>query len=240
MVVFQLNKLTVTRGDTRILKEFSFTVEAGSLCFITGLNGSGKTTLLQALCKMLPYSGSILFYGSEIASWKSSDLAGCLSVIHQLQTQAFSFTVREFVLLGRFHQLGFWGGYGPKDQERVDECAVLVGIDGWLDRRLSELSGGELQKVYLAQALVQDTSVILLDEPCRFLDPLNRKEIYDLLNHLVGTGKTILCVSHDSEIFNYSGARFLGIRGGELIWDACISDRVVLDEMRSKVYGLPF
>lgn len=187
---------------------------------------------------MLPYSGSILFYNQEMISWRTSDLAGQLSVIHQLQTQAFSFTVREFVLLGRFHHLGFWGGYRQADQDRVNQCAVLVGIDAWLDRTLSELSGGELQKVYLAQALVQDTPVILLDEPCRFLDPLNRTEIYDLLNHLVARGKTILCVSHDTEIFNYSGARFIGIRGGELVWDACISSPLELDEMRRKVYGL--
>lgn len=188
---------------------------------------------------MLPYSGSILFYNQEIASWKTSELACHLSVIHQLQTQAFSFTVREFVLLGRFHHLGFWGGYKQADEELVSQCATLVGIEDWLERSLSELSGGELQKVYLAQALVQDTPVILLDEPCRFLDPLNRKEIYDLLNRLVASGKTVLCVSHDSEIFNYSGARFLGICKGELAWDACISNRVELEEMRSKVYGLP-
>jgi ABC-type cobalamin/Fe3+-siderophores transport system ATPase subunit len=119
----------------------------------------------------------------------------------------------------------------------LEQVAAVTGVMPFVDRMLSELSGGELQKVYITQALIQETDVMLLDEPSRFLDPLNRKELYQLLEYLTQAGKTILCVSHDPEIFTVPNARFLGIRSGHLVWDGEVTE-LQKEKFQREVYGL--
>lgn len=238
-MVYQLENVGVNRGGKGIIQSFSFSISQGTLTFITGLNGSGKSTLLQALSKMLPYSGSILFCGKSLTDWAASDFSKKLAIIQQLQTLPFSFSVREFILLGRFAHLGFWGNYLESDYQALEKYASITGVTPFLDRMLPSLSGGELQKVYITQALVQETEVLLLDEPSRFLDPLNRMELYQLLESLALSGKTILCVSHDSEIFEIQNAEFIGIHSGEIVWGGKLSKEAIFD-FRKKVYNLGF
>lgn len=222
----------MSRGQKKILHSLSFSIQPGTLNFITGLNGSGKSTLLQTLSKMLLFSGSISFLGKPLRQWPESELSKQLAIIQQLHTLPFAFNVKDFILLGRFSRLGFWGNYQDADYQALEKVANITGVMPFLGRMLSELSGGELQKVYITQALIQETDVLLLDEPSRFLDPLNRKELYQLLAQLTQAGKTILCVSHDAEIFSLPKANFLGIRSGHLVWTG-----EVLEEQRSQFYG---
>jgi iron complex transport system ATP-binding protein len=236
-LVFQVDKVSVARGQKEILHSLSFGIQPGSLTFITGLNGSGKSTLLQTLSKMLPFSGSISFLDRPLRQWTESELSKQLAIIQQLHTLPFALNVRDFILLGRFSRLGFWGNYQASDYHALDKAAAVTGVMPFLDQMLSELSGGELQKVYITQALIQETEVMLLDEPSRFLDPLNRKELYQLLEQLTQAGKTILCVSHDVEIFSLPNAHFLGIRSGHLVWEGKVSE-VQREGFYGEVYGL--
>lgn len=236
-MIYQLENVGLQRGEKKILQSVSFSISQGTLTFITGLNGSGKSTLLQALSKMLPYSGSILFCGKSLDDWMSTEFSQKLAIIQQLQTLPFSFSVREFILLGRFAHLGFWGNYQEADYQALEKYASITGITSFLDRSLPSLSGGELQKVYITQALVQETDVLLLDEPSRFLDPLNRMELYRLLESLAISGKTILCVSHDSEIFEIQNAEFIGIHSGEIILAGNLSGNTISD-FRKNIYNL--
>jgi iron complex transport system ATP-binding protein len=236
-LVFQVDNASVARGQKEILHSLSFGIQRGTLTFITGLNGSGKSTLLQTLCKMLPFSGSISFLGKSIRQWTESELSHQLAIIQQLNTLPFALNVKEFILLGRFSRLGFWGNYRAVDYQVLEQVTAITGVMPFVDRMLSELSGGELQKVYITQALIQETDVMLLDEPSRFLDPLNRKELYQLLEYLTQAGKTILCVSHDPEIFTVPNARFLGIRSGHLVWDGEVTE-LQKEKFQREVYGL--
>jgi iron complex transport system ATP-binding protein len=119
----------------------------------------------------------------------------------------------------------------------MEASAEIAGVKDFLDRNLPSLSGGELQKVYVAQALAQDTPVLVMDEPSRFLDPLNRLRFYQLLQDLTARGKTIVCVSHDAEIFEIPQARFLGLREGALVWDGVLEEMGVR-AFREEVYQL--
>lgn len=236
-MIYQLENVGVKRGDKEIIQSISLTISPRSLTFITGLNGSGKSTLMMALSKMLPYSGSILFYGQSLNDWIPADFSKKVAIIQQLQTLPFSFSVREFILLGRFAHLGFWGNYSELDYQALEKYSAITGVVEYFNRMLPSLSGGELQKVYLTQALVQDTEVLLLDEPSRFLDPLNRMELYRLLEELAISGKTIVCVSHDSEIFEIRSAEFIGIRSGKLISGGKLTSESIND-FRRKVYSI--
>lgn len=235
-MVFRIQDVTVFRGQKKILDTLRFDIEEGSLNYITGLNGSGKTTLLQVLCKMLPYQGSIFFYEKELRNFSASDLTRHVSVVHQLNTQPFEFTVEEFILLGRFNRLKFAGSYGSGDYQALEYVTEKLGLDIFRQRKLNSLSGGELQKVYIAQALIRETRVLLLDEPSRFLDPLNRMELYHLLQQLSREGITILCITHDSEPFEQKDARVLGFRAGRLVWDGGVGEKKYT--FSAEVYGM--
>ncbi len=236
-MIFQLENVSVLRSGKEILHGVSCAVRPATLTFLTGLNGSGKSTLLQAMTGMLPFSGSISFLGRPLSYWTGKAFAQEVAVIHQLQSHPFDFKVRDFIFLGRFPRLGVWGQYHTRDKEIMEASAEIAGVKDFLDRNLPSLSGGELQKVYVAQALAQDTPVLVMDEPSRFLDPLNRLRFYQLLQDLTARGKTIVCVSHDAEIFEIPQARFLGLREGALVWDGVLEEMGVR-AFREEVYQL--
>jgi iron complex transport system ATP-binding protein len=201
-----------------VLSSLSFELEAG-LHFLAGANGSGKSSLLLALAGLLPYEGSIRLAGEPLKGLAPQARARRISLVPQARPSALSFSVREFVLMGRHPHRLLLASYGLEDQRRCEEALALMGIAPLAGRRLSQLSGGELQKAALAQALCQDTPVILLDEPEQSLDPRGRRELYGLLDALALQGKCILCATHDLDALRRPAARALGLRSGRLVFD---------------------
>lgn len=166
-----------------ILHDISFEVKKGDLFGILGPNGSGKTTLLKMISRILPIqSGKIEIAGKDLQSLSAKQLAQTVAVLSQHTADSFSYTVKETVSLGRYaHQKGWFQTWSAYDEEIVQKVMVQTGVSLLQNKNIQELSGGEKQRVFLAQALAQEPEILLLDEPTNHLDLSYQKELLDLL-----------------------------------------------------------
>ena len=194
-------RVSVDLGDRHVLRDVDFAIARGSWVGLTGPNGSGKTTLLRAIAGLLPHSGEITLAGREIRDWRRDDLARSLAFMRQATNVSFDFRVDDFVLLGRVPYGGLLGGYTRDDRERLGRVLEEADLTGFESRSVLELSGGELQRVVLAQALMQDPDVLLLDEPTAHLDVEHQFRLLAVVARRVVAGKlTVISSFHDLEL----------------------------------------
>ena len=196
----RVSALTVRLSEKPILTDVRFEVDRGRFVGLLGPNGSGKTTLLRTLAGLLPYRGSARFFGREIHQWPQRDLAQHLAFVRQMQPLPFDFRVEELVLLGRTPHLGLLQGYSANDRRLASEALEELDVAAYHARSVRELSGGELQRVLLAQALVQRPDVLLLDEPTAHLDVHHQYSFLEAIRRQVKSGKTVIAVFHDLEL----------------------------------------
>ena len=197
--VLEVEDVTVVYGIKVILEDFKMRIPEGMVTSIVGPNGCGKTTLLHTLARVLkPKYGAVLIDGRDISSLHTKDVAKRLSLLPQSSAAPAGLNVHDLVSYGRYPHKGAFEGLGHKDALNVEWAMEVTGISSLGARRLSELSGGQGQRVWLAMALAQDTDVILLDEPTTYLDMKFQMEILQLLKDLnASAGKTIVMVLHD-------------------------------------------
>ncbi len=174
---------------------------------LIGPNGSGKTTLLRAIGGLLPYTGSLAFQGRQMSEWKPRPLARRLAFVRQATPISFDFTVREIVLLGRSPHKSFLERDTGTDHGMVNRALERVDLAGFADRSIHSLSGGERRRAFLAQALVQEADLLMLDEPTTHLDVHHQFRFLYLMRELVESGRTTIVVFHDIEL----AARFSDI-----------------------------
>ena len=183
----------------RVLSEVDLRVGAGEFVGLIGPNGAGKTTLLRVLAGALaPTVGVVRLQGQQLRSLARRQIALRMAVVPQMEAPPFEFTVREVVQMGRTPHLGRLQWEGARDRAAVGHALRLADLTHLAERAVTELSGGELQRVSIARALAQDAPIMLLDEPAAFLDLGHQAEVFELLARLNREeGRTILCVSHD-------------------------------------------
>ena len=170
-------------NKTAVLQDLSFQVQEGRSLAILGSNGSGKTTLLKTLCGILPYSGTLTLGGEEIKHLSRKKISSRIAMLGQLSSVYFSYTVYETVLLGRYiHTNHILGLPTPTDHKVVNEVLETTGLTDLAEKQISELSGGQLQRVYLARTLAQQTPILLLDEPTNHLDLKVQAELLSYLS----------------------------------------------------------
>ncbi|HEY8392794.1 MAG TPA: ABC transporter ATP-binding protein [Capillibacterium sp.] len=191
--------LSFCYGEKALLEEVSFRVPVQGFTGLIGPNGSGKTTLLRCLNKALtPTRGRVLVAGRELSGLKVKDLARMMGVVPQQWEANFPFTVEELVMMGRFPHWPAFGRAGQDDRAIVREAMLATKTWSLAKRPVTELSGGECQRVLLAQALAQTPRLLLLDEPTSHLDVSQTLEICELLTKLIREkGLTVLAVFHD-------------------------------------------
>ena len=184
-------------GRKQVLYNIDTAFESGRITSIIGKNGCGKSTLLQMCCGLLtPSEGSITIDGVNIASIKHTDLAKKISYLSQSHS-AGSITVRSLVSHGRFPYLGYPRKYSSEDKRKIADAMELAEVTDIADKYANELSGGRLQRTYIAMLLAQDTDIMLLDEPATYLDMSSQLELMELAVKLKNAGKTIVMVVHD-------------------------------------------
>lgn len=184
-------------GRKQVLYNIDTAFESGRITSIIGKNGCGKSTLLQMCCGLLtPSEGSITIDGVNIASIKHTDLAKKISYLSQSHS-AGSITVRSLVSHGRFPYLGYPRKYSSEDKRKIADAMELAEVTDIADKYANELSGGQLQRAYIAMLLAQDTDIMLLDEPATYLDISSQLELMELAVKLKNAGKTIVMVVHD-------------------------------------------
>ena len=225
-------------SDESVLKDISFEVQTGELFGILGPNGSGKTTLLKMISGILPIArGDIFIKGKRLQEFNSKQLAQIVAVLSQHSQQSFSYTVKETVSLGRYaHQSGWFQTWGEMDESIVQRVMKQTGIASFQNKSIQELSGGEKQRVFLAQALAQEPEILLLDEPTNHLDLSYQKELLDLLKHwTTETGLTVLSIFHDLNLAGLYCDRLLLLENGSININH-IPNEVLREERIREVY----
>lgn len=216
MPLFRADSLCVDLGAAPVLRELTFEVEAGEWVGVIGPNGSGKTTLLRTLAGLLPYRGVLTLDGRPLRTWRPRALARRLAFVRQSPPLEFDFTVGEFVLLGRAPHRGWLDPYTKDDRERAQAALATMNLAGYEGRSLGALSGGEQQRVLLAQALAQQAEILLLDEPTAHLDVHHQFEGMDRVAALVRAGRTVLAAFHDLALAARHAHRLLVLDRGRL------------------------
>ena len=200
MTMLKVEHLTCGYGGAPVVKDLSFEVPAGGRLCILGPNGCGKTTLLRALAGLLPHEGKVTAEGRDLAAMDRRQLARTVALLSQISSVYFSYTVYETVLMGRYaHQTGgAFSGPGPEDRAIALECMERTGVADLRDRQVTELSGGQLQRVFLARTFAQQPRIILLDEPTNHLDLKYQVElVQELKAWVAGEGRCVVGVLHD-------------------------------------------
>lgn len=177
------------------LSGVSFSAEAGDVVGIIGPNGSGKSTLLKAIANVLPLrAGTIEFDGRPLR-----ELAARVAFVPQREEVNWDFpvTARDVVLMGRYRDIGWLRSPSQEDKRRADEALARLGLESTGDRHISEFSGGQQQRIFLARALVQDPLVVLLDEPFTGIDVENRAVFHDAIRDFAADGAVVLMATHD-------------------------------------------
>ena len=216
-VMVEVDKLSFSYGDRKILKDISFNArENESLCII-GPNGCGKTTLLKSLCNILNFQGSIYINGRNI---KDIEVYKTVAFMSQISEIYFDYSVFDTVILGRYSSFKdkIFSIPDKKDKEIVLECLERLKIIHLKDKSINELSGGELQKVFLARVFAQNPKVILMDEPANHLDLNSQIElIYNLKEWANKDLRCIVAVMHDiNNVFNFANKILLLDKGENL------------------------
>lgn len=193
----KVSKLSLAYQEKSILEAVSFEIKEQTHLSILGPNGSGKSTLARALSGLLPYEGSILLSGEELSSIPSKERAKRITYIPAKMESFEQYTrVEEFVLLGRYPYKPSFKDYAAQDRAIVQEVLEELSIAELGVQRLHELSSGQQQLVLIAQALAQQSTLLIFDEPTSNLDPKNTLLFVKELKKLRRKHTTIL-ITHD-------------------------------------------
>ncbi|HEY3318197.1 MAG TPA: ABC transporter ATP-binding protein [Coriobacteriia bacterium] len=204
-------------GRRAVVSGVSLTVSAGEILGLVGPNAAGKTTLLRTVTgDAAVLSGALTLEGRPRGSFSSAEMARMVAVLPQTQPQTFAFTVRDFVTLGRHAHLRRLADPGAADRALVERMLALTDTLRLAEVRVDTLSGGDLQRATLAQALVQEPRVLLLDEPTSHLDIDHTLMVLDLVRSLAGQGLAVLAVFHDLGLASRYADRLAVVAGGEL------------------------
>lgn len=232
-----VSDLSVQLSNTTIIHSIKFNLFPGTVTGLVGPNGCGKTTLMRAICGYLTYNGSILFKKTEICEWPQKKLARKISFVRQAPRLSFDFTVEELVLLGRLPHKSLLEGISRHDRNKLKTILEQVGLSGFEKRSLQSLSGGERQRAYLAQAIMQDSQLLLLDEPTAHLDVCHQYQFLELMRELKEQGKTVLAVFHDLELAAKFSDRLLVLHHGNLVATGSPKD-ILQDELLANVFRM--
>jgi iron complex transport system ATP-binding protein len=217
--ILDIRSISLNFRDKSILSDVSFSVFPGEFFVIIGPNGAGKTSLLKVLAGLQkPDQGSVTVKGKNILQYRRRNLSQIMAIVPQQIEVGFPFTVADTVIMGRSPHLGILGMEGENDFYIAGEAMKFTDVAHLADRKLYQLSGGELQRVIIARAICQQPEIILLDEPTTALDPAHQLKIMDLMEKFRREqGTTIIMVSHDLNLASMYGDRLLLLKEGSVI-----------------------
>lgn len=228
----ELRGVTFSYDGKKALKKVSFSLKEGDFVGVVGPNGSGKSTLLKIIDGILvPHEGEVFFKEKPVQKYDRKSLARRIAFVPQNFSLDFEFTVEEVVKMGRYSRGGRWEKFTPSDLMKK------MGISDLKHRFFPELSGGERQKVILAQSLAQEPELLLLDEPASHLDVSYQLKLFDFLKELNREGLTILCVIHDLNLALLYFDNLIMLSEGEVVASGK-SDEVLTPERIESTYGI--
>jgi iron complex transport system ATP-binding protein len=233
--VFQIQHLSVNRGNKPLLNDVSFDIHAGQFIGLLGPNGAGKSTLLRCLYRYLqPTSGTLTFQGQPLSVLSLKQFSQQVAVVLQDVNSDFSLVVRDVVLMGLTPHKGLFWRSNTTDKSKVDASLDAVGLSHKAEQSFSSLSGGERQRVMIAKAMVQSPSLLLMDEPTSHLDVKYQIQIMELAKSMQ---VTVLASFHDLNLAAALCDRLLILQQGRLVADGKPLE-VLTVELLSNVFGV--
>ncbi len=203
--------LTTGFGTTFVLSDVTFAAPLGSVVGIIGPNGSGKSTLLKAIAGVLPLrSGAILLDGAPL---RSQPLAVAFVPQREQVNWDFPVTALDVVLMGRYRRTGWVRRPGRGDRDLAMQALATLGLAGKEHRHISEFSGGQQQRIFLARAVVQQPRLVLLDEPFTGVDAENRAVLHRVIADLAARGAIVLMATHDLDEVTSTCSHVAAMRG---------------------------
>lgn len=231
----QIDNLTVNYAGEIAVKEVELTIPAAQITGIIGPNGAGKSTLLKSMLGLINYQGTVTFWGNKL-KYVQKDIA----YVEQRQDLDLSFPISVFdtVLLGTYPKLGLIKCPGKKEKKLAKEALETVDMLAFSQRQISELSGGQLQRVFIARAIAQQPDWFFLDEPFVGIDLVSEEVIVKVLKKLRDEGKSMVIVHHDlSKVTKYFD--HLIMLNKSVIADGPV-DQVFKQDNLSSIYGNSF
>ena len=195
--MLELKNIRVVKNKKEILKNVTVSLKPHTLTVVIGKNGSGKSTLLSCLTGESKYQGTIHFDDKDLALMPKRQRAAYISFLPQ-SLPSVPITVENLVAMGRTPYVDMGKNLSEKDEEQIEKAIADTGIETIRHKKLTEISGGEKQRAYIAMVLAQNTRVIALDEPTTYMDIQFQKELRSLLTELKEKHKkTLITVMHD-------------------------------------------
>ncbi len=214
--ILSCNRLNAGYPKRPVLHDVNFEVESREWLGLIGPNGSGKTTLLQCLNSNLPFDGEIFYKGRNLSSFSIRELASTMAYLRQNPNSGFSLTAREVASLGLLPHRGYLSRNSLQEQVEVEELFEELGLSKMLDRNLDAMSGGEQRMIFLAQAILQNPDLILLDEPTVHLDPGRQFEFLNKVEDMRQQGLTVISVFHDINLACRFVSRLMTLKNGKI------------------------
>jgi iron complex transport system ATP-binding protein len=233
----EVRELSYAVERLSILESVSLRVAAGEFVGLIGPNGAGKTTLLRTMVGILPPSaGEVLLDGRVLARIPSRERARRIAYLGQESTGDFPFPVLDILLMGRYPFLGRLSRESEADLERARRALAYVGLEGFEERYFHELSGGERQLVLFARTLVQDTEVLLLDEPTSNLDIRHQDLFFSMARELAREKRGVVAAVHNVNVASRYCTRLVLLHDGRVAADGP-PEEVLREEILDRVYA---
>ena len=217
--MIKLTHVHAAYGKKAILHDISFHSTAKEFVGILGPNGSGKTSLIKSIAGLLPPSaGRVEIAGQLLKDMGSKKRAKHIALVPQRVNANLGLSVYSFIAMGRYAHLSFWGILTRQDQQCITQAMHETKTYKIKNRMLSELSGGELQRVILARALAQNSPILLLDEATSGLDIAHSIQSFDLLKQKKDTGMSIVAVIHDINLAALYCDKLIFLKNGKIAY----------------------
>lgn len=236
--MIRIDHLSYGKNRKTILKDICFQFEEGKTYGIIGPNGAGKSTLLKHIMNLIvPPKHTIFYKDKDIRTFQVKEYAKKVSFVFQENVRQVDFSVYEMLLMGKYTEMDIWGNLPQEIEQEVHHILQELQIEHLKDQPIHTLSGGEAQKVFIGRALLQNTPVLLLDEPTSMLDMHNSIELLRCIEKLrTSRGLTIIMVLHDLNLALQSCERLLLMEKGEVILSGT-PDQIVKSMELQRVYN---
>lgn len=202
MSMLHTKELAIGYGEDKVLSRgINLELNQGDFVGLVGQNGVGKSTFIRTICGFQKkMTGDVYLNGTPIESYNSKELSKNISIVLTGKPETLNLSVIELVALGRHPYSGWLGTLKKEDKQKIEEAITQMEINYIAEKKLFELSDGQMQKVMIARALAQDTSLIILDEPTSHLDLKNKIEVMDLLKKIAASGRGVLISTHEIQL----------------------------------------
>ena len=237
--MLEMDGVTVQYGDHTVLDGLSLAVREGEWLMLAGPNGAGKSTAIMAISGEAPYSGTIAVEGKNARQMKPMELARKVGVLSQQHQGGYDYTVREIVSLGRYaHRKGMLSGRNEENDRMIAHALNMTGMQAFRDKRMTELSGGEVQRAFLAQVFAQNPDVLILDEPANHLDLVYQKQTFELIRDWLSQGgRSVISVVHDLSLARRYGTHAVLLKEGRCVAKGVIGE-VLAPDLLAQVYEM--